>query len=96
MSFLEKFRQNRSAVMAMVEAKTGIARESMLGKVIELAASVLVLGVLMGYIAIPIFMGTNTTGWGATNILIWGTIITISLAAVIMLFIRLFQHSGAT
>jgi hypothetical protein len=70
-------------------------KESMLGKVIELSASVLVLGIVMGYIAIPIFMGTNTSGWSATNILIWGTIITISLAAVIMLFIRMFQHHGA-
>ena len=66
----------------------------MLAKVIELSASVLVLGIVMGYIAIPIFMATNTTGWSATNILIWGTIITISLAAVIMLFIRMFQHRG--
>ena len=70
-------------------------KESMLGKVIELSAAVLVLGIIMGYIAIPIFMATNTTGWTATNILIWGTIITIALAAVIMLFIRLFQHRGA-
>ncbi len=67
-------------------------RESMLAKVIELSASVLVLGIVMGYIAIPIFMATNQTGWSATNILIWGTIITIALAAVIMLFIRMFQH----
>ena len=70
-------------------------KESMLGKVIELSASVLVLGIIMGYIAIPIFIATNTSGWGATNILIWGVVITIALAAVIMLFIRMFQHHGA-
>jgi hypothetical protein len=70
-------------------------RESMLAKVIELSACVMVLGILMGYVALPIFFGVSTSGWGATNILIWGVVVTVALAGVIMLFIRMFQHRGA-
>jgi RsiW-degrading membrane proteinase PrsW (M82 family) len=91
---------------------TVICRESMLAKVIEVAATVLVTGVLLGMIAIPIFMGTptsfytntsssNQSTWivigtfGGVNLAIWGVIITLSLATVIILIIRTVQHHGA-
>lgn len=87
-------------------------RESMLAKVIELSAVLIVVGVLLGIVAIPIFMATptifytntsstNTSTWivagtfGVANYLIWGVIITVALAAVIMLIIRMFQHRSA-
>ena len=69
--------------------------ESLLSKVIELSAAVLVLGIIMGYVALPIFFTVSTSGWGATNILIWGVVVTVALASVIMLFIRMFQHGTA-
>ncbi len=87
-------------------------RESMTSKIIELSAVIIVLGVFMGIVAIPIFMGvpttyytntsgTNTTVWivtgtfGVTNFLVWGAVVTVALAAVVMLIIRMFQHKHA-
>jgi len=68
---------------------------SMSGTVIEIAISILVLAILVGVIAFPIFFGTNTTGWGATNILIWGVVPTVSLAVVIVGLVNHFRRGGA-
>jgi len=77
-----------------------IAREymkahSLSGTVIEIAIAILVLAILVGTIAFPIFFGTNTTSWGATNILIWGVVPTVSLAVVIIGLVKHFKHTGA-
>lgn len=80
----------------------------MLAKIIELSAVLIAAGILLGIVAIPIFMGTpttfytntsetNTTTWivigtfGAQNAVVWGAIITIALASVVLLIIRMFQ-----
>lgn len=67
---------------------------SMSGTVIEIAISILVLAILVGVIAFPIFFGTNTTGWGATNILIWGVVPTVALAVVIVGLVNHFRKGG--
>jgi len=78
----------------MFERMKVMAR-SMSGTVIEIAISILVLAILVGVIAFPIFFGTNTSGWGATNILIWGVVPTVSLAVVIVGLVNHFRKSYA-
>jgi ABC-type proline/glycine betaine transport system permease subunit len=68
---------------------------SLSGMVIEIAIAILVLAILVGTIAFPIFFGTNTTNWGAQNILIWGVVPTVSLAVVIIGLVKYFRHGGA-
>lgn len=68
---------------------------SLSGQVIEISIAILVLAILVGTIAFPIFFGTNTTGWGATNILIWGVVPTVSLAVVIIGIVKHFKQGAA-
>lgn len=68
---------------------------SLSSTVIEIAVAILVLAVLVGTIAFPIFFGTNTSGWGATNILIWGVVPTVALAVVIIGLVKHIKHGGA-
>jgi ABC-type multidrug transport system permease subunit len=67
---------------------------SLSGKVIEIAVAILVLAILVGIVAFPIFFGTNTTGWGANNILIWGVVPTVSLAVVIIALVSHFRSTA--
>jgi hypothetical protein len=69
---------------ARVIAKEIMKAHSLSGMAIEIAIVLIVVAVLIGGIAFPIFFGTNTTGWGATNILVWGVIPTVAIAAVII------------
>ena len=78
----------------MFERMKVMAR-SMSGTVIEIAISILVLAILVGVIAFPIFFGTNTSGWGETNILIWGVVPTVALAVVIVGLVNHFRKSHA-
>ena len=76
-----------------------IAREymeahSLSGMVIEIAIAILVLAILVGVVAFPIFFGTNTSGWGANNILIWGVVPTVALAVVIIALVKHFKQGG--
>jgi hypothetical protein len=71
------------------------ARASFMVEVIEIGGGLIALAILVGDIALPILFGVNTTGWGATNILIWGVIATVALAAIIMGIISYFRHQGA-
>lgn len=64
---------------------------SLSGMVIEIAIAILVLAILVGVVAFPIFFGTNTTGWGANNILIWGVVPTVALAVVIIGLVKHFK-----
>ncbi len=70
------------------------ARGSFMVEVIEIGGGLITLAILVGDIALPILFGVNTTGWGATNILIWGVIATVALAAIIMGLISYFRKSG--
>jgi len=70
------------------------ARASLMNEAIELGGGLLVVAIIIGTIAVPIFIATNTTGWGATNIIIWGTILTVSFAALIMLIIARFRRGA--
>jgi ABC-type multidrug transport system permease subunit len=84
----------------MFETERQMAREymkahSLSGMVIEIAIAILVLAILVGVVAFPIFFGTNTTGWGANNILIWGVVPTVSLAVVIIGLVKHFKSSSA-
>jgi uncharacterized membrane protein YbhN (UPF0104 family) len=84
----------------MFETERQMAREymkarSLSGTVIEIAIAILVLAILVGVVAFPIFFGTNTTGWGANNILIWGVVPTVSLAVVIIGLVKNFKSSSA-
>jgi hypothetical protein len=71
------------------------ARASFMVEVIEIGGGLIALAILVGDIALPILFGVNTTGWGATNILIWGVIATVALAAIIMGLISYFRHKGS-
>lgn len=76
-----------------------IAREymkanSLSGSVIEIAIAILVLAILLGIVAFPIFFGVNTTGWGANNILIWGVMPVVALSVIIISLVKHFKHSG--
>jgi hypothetical protein len=82
------FEQIREQVRMEMQAR------SLSGTVIEIAISILVLAILMGTIAFPIFFGTNTSGWGATNILIWGVVPTVALAAIIVGLVMHFRRGA--
>lgn len=82
------FRDSLNGYRALIKAY------SLSGTVIEIAISILVLAILIGTIAFPIFFGTNTSTWGVTNILIWGVVPTVSLAVVIIGLVKHFR-SGA-
>jgi ABC-type multidrug transport system permease subunit len=75
-------------------AKAYMKAHSLSGKVIEIAIAILVLAILVGTIAFPIFFQTNTSGWGATNILVWGIIPLVSLAVVVISLVKHFQNSS--
>ena len=76
------------------KAKKMLKAYSLSGQVIDLGIVVVVLAVLVGAIAFPIFFGTNTTGWGTTNILVWGVIPTVTLAAIIIGVVKHFKGGG--
>ena len=80
---------------SLMSARATMKAFSLSGMVIEIAIAILVLAILVGTIAFPIFFGTNTTGWGATNILIWGVVPTVSLAVVIIVLVKHFKHKGS-
>ena len=85
----------KELALARIEAKKYLKAYSLSGKAIELGVVLLILAIIIGQIALPIFFSTNTTGWGATNILVWGTLPTITLAAfVIGIFAYFKYHSG--
>ena len=67
----------------------------MKNQILIIAIAILVLAILVGTIAFPIFFGTNTTGWGATNILIWGVVPTVALAVVIIGLVNHFKSKGS-
>jgi hypothetical protein len=71
------------------------AKASLMTDSIELGGALLVIAIIVGIIAIPIFMQTNTSGWSTTNVLIWGTVVTVALAALVMLILGKFRKSGA-
>lgn len=71
-----------------------VKAHSLSGDAIEVGIVILILAIIVGGIAFPIFFGTNTTGWGATNILVWGVVPTVSLAVVIVGLIKHFQKAG--
>jgi hypothetical protein len=83
------FRDSLKSYRRMVKAY------SLSGMVIEIAIAILVLAILVGVVAFPIFFGTNTSGWGANNILIWGVVPTVALAVVIIALVKHFKHGGA-
>jgi|GEM_PF-3173466 len=76
-----------------------VLAKSMSGTVIEIAISIIALAILVGLIAFPVFFGVSTgvnaTYWGATNVLIWGTIPVVSLAVIIIGLVGYFRHKGA-
>lgn len=80
------FRDSLKHYMGVVKAY------SLSSMVIEIAIAILVMAILVGTIAFPIFFGTNTSGWGTTNILIWGVVPTVSLAVVIIGLVKYFRH----
>jgi hypothetical protein len=76
---------------------SGIVRRVWMGLMamaIEIGGALLVIAIVVGTIAVPVFMSTNTSGWSATNVLIWGTILTIAFAALIMGIIALFKRAS--
>jgi hypothetical protein len=79
--------------MSLVET-TKKAYAGLMTTAIELGGALIVIAIIVGTIAFPILINTSTVGWGATNILIWGTISIISLAALIMLVIGQFRKTG--
>lgn len=84
----KSFRDSLKGYRGLVKA------HSLSGIVTEVAVSLIVAAILVGSIALPIFFGTNTTGWGATNIIVWGVIPTVSLAVIIIGLVRYFEHRG--
>jgi hypothetical protein len=78
--------------MSLVETVKLKAR-GLMSESIELGGGLLVIAIIIGTIAVPIFIATNTVGWGATNIIIWGTILTVCFAALIMLIIARFRKT---
>lgn len=80
--------------MSLTETVKPKAR-GLMSEAIELGGGLLVIAIIIGTIAVPIFMATNTSGWGATNIIIWGTILTVAFAALIMLIIGRFKRASA-
>jgi hypothetical protein len=66
----------------------------MAGSVMDISIAILFAAIVLGYVALPIFFSTNTTGWGATNILIWGVIPTLSVAGILIIIIQHVRSRG--
>ena len=84
--------------MSLVES-TKKAYAGLMSSAIELGGGLLVIAIVVGTIAIPLFIGVDTSSWtlwsgSPTLVLIWGTILTIMLAALIMGIIGMFRKSG--
>jgi hypothetical protein len=73
---------------------TVIKAHDMAGTVMDIAIAILFAAVILGYVALPIFFGTNTTGWGATNILVWGVVPTVALAGILITIVQHIRHRG--
>lgn len=67
---------------------------SISGMVIEISIAVLILAILVGIVAFPIFFDVSTAGWGANNILIWGVLPTVALAVIIVGIVQHFRSGG--
>ncbi len=70
------------------------ARVSFMAEVVEIGGGLIVLSILVGTIALPLIYQVNTSTWGATNILVWGVVATVALAAIIMGLISYFRKTG--
>ena len=69
-------------------------RANLMNRAIQIGGAILVVAILVGQIALPIFFTVNTTTWGATNIVIWGVVVTVGLAAIIMGFVGFFKKNN--
>jgi hypothetical protein len=74
---------------------TVIKAHDMAGTVMDIAIAILFAAVILGYVALPIFFGTNTSGWGATNILVWGVVPTVALAGILITIVQHIRHRGS-
>lgn len=79
----------------VASAREAFAARDMAGSVMDIAIAILFAAIVLGYVALPIFFTTNTTGWGATNILIWGVIPTLSIAGILIIVIQHIRKGGA-
>jgi uncharacterized protein (DUF983 family) len=65
-----------------------VARASLTTIAIEIGVLLLVVAIIIGKVAMPIFMGTNTSGWDATTIIIWGIVPIVAFVVIILLLLR--------
>lgn len=61
---------------------------SLATKMEDLGEGLLIMAIVVGGIAVPIFLNVSTTGMSATQLLAWGAVLTIGLAAGALAFIR--------
>lgn len=51
-------------------------------KIEEIGIALVILAILVGQVALPIFMNTSTTGMSTTQVTIWGTILTLTFLGI--------------
>lgn len=56
--------------------------------VIELSIALVVIAVLLGRVAVPIFLNVSTTGMDSTQAAIWPVLLTIAFVAILLAIIR--------
>lgn len=67
---------------------------SLSGTVIEIAIGMIVLSILLGTVALPIFFQVCTSTWGDTNIIVWGVVLTVAIAVIIVGMVQHFRQNG--
>lgn len=51
-------------------------------KIEEIGIALVILAILVGQVALPIFLNVSTTGMTTTQVTIWGTILTLTFLGI--------------
>lgn len=61
-------------------------------KIEEVGVALVILAILVGGVAIPIFTGVNTTGLDTTQSTVWGVILTLAFLGIALGAIGFMRH----
>lgn len=101
MSFLQKFKDMFRATKPGVEkavrnhVPATLRGNDNVEKAIGIGVVILVSAIVIGYIALPIFFNTNTTGWDATVVTVWNVLPVLAIVAILFIFIAYMRHKGS-
>ena len=66
---------------------------SLADKIEEVGVALVILAILVGQVAVPIFLNVSTTGMSTTQATIWGVILTLSFLGIGLGSIGYMRHA---